>query len=34
MDYNQFRIWVGRIFGIVLLFSAQNTFNSQIASAS
>ena len=27
MDYNQFRIWVGRIFGIVLLFSAQNTFN-------
>ena len=27
MDYNQFRIWVGRIFGIVLLFSAENTFN-------
>ena len=27
MDYNQFRIWIGRLFGVALLLFAQNPFN-------
>lgn len=27
MDYNKFRIWVGRIFGVLFLVTAQNNLN-------